>query len=87
MSGIVACRTAPGATKSMAVGPPYDRYPFTGIEFVASSDGHLTPEWVLTSPATMRSGDVGGVPVTTVSFRHADGTEYPQTINGEPECR
>jgi hypothetical protein len=46
-------------------------------------DGHLTPEWRLIGTPLMDAGEELGVPNTVMRFRFADGSPYPQTINGQ----
>lgn len=60
-------------------------FPRTGNGFTASRDGYLTPEWKA-APAQLNAGVAGAPPVTTIKFRFADGSDYPQTIviNGVP---
>jgi len=61
-------------------------YPRTGSGFTADKNGKLIPEWS-TLPTQMDGGvDALGTPVTTMKFRHADGTTpYPhtRTVNGQ----
>ena len=54
-------------------------YPYVGNGFAASLDGHLTPEWRLSS-STMMEPDV-----TIMSFRNADGSPRVVSMGGAGE--
>jgi thrombospondin type 3 repeat protein/dockerin type I repeat protein len=57
-------------------------YPFTGNGMPASRDGHVLPEFTMTS-TTMDAGlDAASQPNTVMRFRHSDGSPYPRTVNG-----
>ena len=60
-----------------------DQHPLSGNGLAKSKDGHLTPEDILPTPQRMDAGlDAFEEPLSTIRFRHADGSAYPQTING-----
>ena len=60
-------------------------FPRTGSGFTASKNGKLIPEHSIDDPVTMAAGLTNGSPTTTMKFRFADGSPFPQTrlINGQ----
>ena len=63
-----------------------EAFPRTGSAFTADKTGRLTPEWSIDDPAALSAGvDDLGAAHTTMRFRFADGTPYPQTkvVNGQ----
>lgn len=58
-------------------------YKHVGSGYTYDRDGYLCPENATSSPTSMPYGVVDNQPQTTISFRHSDGTDYPQTIGGQ----
>lgn len=55
-------------------------FPRTGSGFTASKNGKLIPEHSIDDPVTMAAGLTNGSPTTTMKFRFADGSPFPQTV-------
>lgn len=60
-------------------------FPRTGSAYTAASNGKLVPEWSARSTGLAGGVDELGSPVTTMKFRHGDGSPYMHTreVNGQ----
>ncbi len=70
------CETGSAVELPMAGNDPYLRL---GRAFTASKNAKLIPEHSIENPVGMSAGLTNNVPNTTMKFRFADGSPFPQT--------
>ncbi len=66
--------------------PVTQSFPRTGSGYTAASNGKLVPEWSASTTPMVGRVDELGSPMTTMKFRHGDGSPYMHTrnVNGQP---